>query len=154
MELNEDFREFIELLNNHHVRYMVVGGYSVAYHGYPRYTGDIDIWIEPTTGNSLKVVEVLEEFGFGDLSLTENDFNISGKVIQFGVAPLRIDMLTSVDGLPDFDLAYQNSTVTLIDNTLIRFIGYSDLITNKQNTNRTIDKSDVEELKKINRGEA
>ena len=82
MELNKDFKEFIALLNKHEVDYMVVGAYSVAFHGYPRYTGDLDLWINPGKENAQKTIEAIEDFGFGSLDLTWEVFNKKDQVIQ------------------------------------------------------------------------
>jgi len=90
MELNQDFKEFIELLNNHNVKYMVVGGYAVGYHGHPRFTGDIDFWVAISMDNALKIVAVLNEFGFVNLSLKAEDFTENNVVVQLGYEPNRI----------------------------------------------------------------
>jgi hypothetical protein len=149
MELDRDFREFIGLLNDHKVDYLVVGGYSVAHHGFPRYTGDIDIWIKPIFSNGQKMINVIEEFGFGSLGLTPKDFTLTDMVVQFGVEPLRIDILTAVSGLSSFDLAFTHRDEAKYNDLNINFIGYHDLIKNKVITNRLQDQRDVEELKKI-----
>lgn len=94
-----DFKEFIELLNNHGVEYLLVGGYALAIHGHPRYTGDMDIWVKPDAENAAKVMAVLEDFGFGELDLTTEDFTKLGNVVQLGYPPLRIDLLTQPDGV-------------------------------------------------------
>ncbi|MEN8216920.1 MAG: hypothetical protein ABFS56_11230 [Pseudomonadota bacterium] len=99
MILSQDFREFIELLNYNQVRYLVVGGYAVAFHGHPRYTKDIDIWIWVSKNNAKKVLKTLDEFGFSSLGLKEEDFLEPGYVIQLGYPPNRIDILTQVTGL-------------------------------------------------------
>ena len=97
--LSRDFKEFIELLNEHSVRYLVVGGYAVAFHGYPRYTKDIDIWIELSLENADKILKALNEFGFGSLDLTPDDFLESDQIIQLGYPPNRIDILTTLKDL-------------------------------------------------------
>jgi len=150
MELDKDFREFLKLLNVHKVKYLVVGGYSVAHYGYPRYTGDIDLWIKPSRTNGDKLINVIDEFGFGALGLEPSDFMIPDKIIQFGVAPLRIDILTSVSGLGSFDDAYTKKTTSDYDGMGVHFIGYNDLIKNKIETNRGKDRVDVEELERVN----
>ena len=90
-----DFKELLELLNSHNVEYMIVGAYALAFHGSPRFTGDLDIYVKPDKDNASLVLAVLKEFGFGSLDLTENDFIESGQVVQLGVPPVRIDLLTS-----------------------------------------------------------
>lgn len=149
MELDKDFKEFVELLNENKVDYLVVGGYSVAYHGFPRYTGDFDIWVKPTLPNGEKIINVLEEFGFGAMGLVKGDFTNYDKVIQFGVEPLRIDILTTIDGISDFEEAFKERETSLVDNIKINFIGYSQLIKNKKASNRLQDQRDVKELNKI-----
>lgn len=149
MELDADFREFAELLNEHKVEYLIVGGYSVAYHGYPRFTGDFDIWINPTKSNSKKIIAALENFGFGSFGLDEKDFHQPDKVIQFGVEPLRIDIMTAIDGLDNFDEAYKRRDTGRFGNMKIDFISFQDLIENKKATNRLQDKADVEKLNEI-----
>lgn len=151
MELDKDFKEFIGLLNDHEVEYMVVGGYSVAHHGFPRYTGDIDIWIKPSIDNSQKMMIVINEFGFGSLGLNHRDFTSKDIVVQFGVEPLRIDVLTAVTGLASFDEAFSHIDRAKYDELNINFIGYHDLIKNKMVTNRLQDQRDVQELKKIHK---
>jgi hypothetical protein len=84
---HRDFKEFIELLNNHGVEYLLVGGYALGIHGYPRYTGDMDIWVKPAQGNAEKVMAVLDEFGFSELELSTADFVKPGNVIQLGYPP-------------------------------------------------------------------
>src|ERR1041385_6111205 len=97
--LEDDLREFIELLNTLKVRYIVVGGFAVAYHGYPRYTADIDLFIERSSENAQAISNVIQQFGFGDLDLSSEDFLEADQVIQLGVAPNRIDLLTSLSGV-------------------------------------------------------
>lgn len=106
MELNPDFKEFFESLNRNDVRYLVVGGYAVAFHGYPRYTKDIDVWIEATTDNVQRLIQALRDFGFGALGLQERDFLEPGYTIQLGRPPNRIDLLTSVHGV-DFPVCLE-----------------------------------------------
>src|ERR1700678_2529267 len=99
MKLQEDLREFVELLNSHDVDYLIVGGYAVAYHGHPRFTGDIDFFVRPTADNARALLGVLEEFGFAELGLSANDFTSPHQVIQLGLPPNRIDLLTGISGV-------------------------------------------------------
>jgi hypothetical protein len=99
VKLQRDLKEFIELLNSHSVDYLVVGGHAVAFHGHPRYTGDIDFWIRATPENAERVLKVLAAFGFSDLLLTTNDLVKPTSVIQLGRPPNRIDLLTSISGV-------------------------------------------------------
>ena len=97
--LNPDFKEFIALLNANDVHYLVVGGYAVALHGYPRYTKDLDIWIERSAENADRIVKALQEFGFGSLGLKADDFLVTDQIIQLGYPPRRIDLLTALPGV-------------------------------------------------------
>lgn len=97
--LSKDFREFIELLKENKVRYLVVGGYAVAFHGHPRYTRELDVWIELSPDNANRIFEALKKFGFGSLGLKPNDFLESDQIIQLGYPPNRIDILTTLKDL-------------------------------------------------------
>ena len=143
--LSKDFKEFVALLKKHEVEYMIVGGYAVGVHGYPRYTGDLDIWLNPNDSNAGRILQAIDEFGFGSFKLTVADLTKEGNVIQFGQPPLRIDLLTSIDGVA-FDACYANRKVVTFDGLPINFIGYHDLITNKKATGRHRDLDDVENL--------
>ena len=96
MELHKDFKEFINLLNAHSVDYVIVGGYAMAFHGHPRFTGDIDFFVKPDRDNAKKIVSVLKDFGFSSLDISEDDFVLPGRVIQLGFPPVRIDIVTSL----------------------------------------------------------
>jgi hypothetical protein len=98
MNIHPDFAQFIAALNRRKVDYVIVGAYALAFWGAPRYTGDVDVWIRPTPGNAKALLRALDEFGFRSLSLTVKDI-LSGQVIQIGYAPMRIDLLTVLDGL-------------------------------------------------------
>ena len=149
LQLNQNFREFIGLLNDNGVEYLAVGGYSVAHHGFPRYTGDFDIWINPTLNNGEKLLLVLKKFGFESLNISPEDFVKKDLVLQLGMEPLRIDILTSIDGVNLFEKAFANCDIAEYDELKINFIGYNDLITNKKSSGRLQDQRDIEELKKI-----
>src|SRR5579883_1675858 len=99
MKLQKDLKEFIELLNSKKARFVIVGGHAVAYHGHPRFTGDIDFLIEPSAENSQRLMAVLQEFGFGGLDIQAEDFLNPDSVVQLGVPPNRIDLLTSISGV-------------------------------------------------------
>lgn len=148
MELqNQDFKEFIALLNAHEVKYLVVGGYAVVFHGHPRYTGDIDFWIWMDAENAQKVVNVLRDFGFGSLGATVEDFTDPNNVMQLGYPPSRIDLITTVSGLYDFEACFQNRIEELVEGVKVNFIGYEDLITNKKASGRPKDLGDIDGLK-------
>ena len=148
MELDKDFREFIELLNEHKVSYLVIGGYAVNFHGYPRYTKDIDFWILMTKTNAEKIVLVLKDFGFGSLDFKEKDFLVSDNIIQLGYEPYRIDILMEVDGI-DFETSFAKRSIIKIGDLPVNFLGIEDLITAKKQSGRLQDLADAEQLEKI-----
>ena len=96
MVIEKDFKEFIELLNEHKVKYLVIGGFAVNYHGYPRYTKDIDFWIWLTKENIQLLIKAIKDFGFGSLGLDETDFEDTETIIQLGYEPYRIDLITTI----------------------------------------------------------
>jgi len=116
-----DFSDFVALLNDHNVEYLIVGGYAVSFHGYVRATGDIDIWINPILPNADKMVYVLRAFGFGSFGLGVNDFIKEDNVIQLGYEPVRIDLMTSVSGL-SFDVSYARKIRTEIGGLFMNYI--------------------------------
>jgi len=144
--LNRDFKEFIQSLNDNHVRYLIVGGYAVAFHGHPRYTKDIDVWIEMTQENSGNVIKALEQFGFGSLGLKEEDFLIPDQIIQLGYPPSRIDLITTLSGV-DFASCYASRVQIDIDEIQVNFIDLENLRKNKQASGRHQDLADLESLK-------
>ncbi len=144
--LTKDFKEFVELLNKHKVEYLIIGGYALGIHGYPRYTGDLDIWVNPTLINAQKTLNVLNDFGFSTIGLTINDFLETSNVIQLGYPPFRIDLITQPDGIT-FDECYQNKIVVNYNDLEIAIIGINDFKKNKQATGRFKDLDDLEHLK-------
>lgn len=147
MDLNEDFKEFIALLNANGVKYLVVGGYAVAYHGHPRYTKDLDFWIWANPDNAERLIKTLQDFGFSEMGLQSADFLDARNVVQLGNPPNRIDLITEVSGL-DFENAYQNRKEAVFEGISINFISVEDLIKNKSETGRLTDLADVERLTK------
>jgi len=145
MNLNQNFKEFIELLNYHKVEYLVVGGYAVGFYGYPRYTGDIDIWINSTKENSINLANALKGFGFESLGLKPQEFQCPDQIFQLGYSPNRIDILTSVSGL-SFGPCFQNKKIQYEKGLPISMIGIDDLKINKTATGRTKDLNDIENL--------
>ena len=143
--LNPDFKEFIQSLNDNQVRYLVVGGYAVALHGYPRYTKDIDIWIDTTQINATRIVQALQQFGFGSLGLKEQDFLEPDTIIQLGFPPRRIDLLTTLPGV-NFTDSFPARVVVEIDGITVNFIDLDNLKKNKRATGRAQDMADVENL--------
>lgn len=150
MVLDKDFKEFIALLNEHRVRYLVVGGYAVNYHGYPRYTKDIDFWIWLTEENIEKLLRAIDEFGFGSLGLEASDFSSPDNIIQLGYEPYRIDLIMDVDGV-DFENCFSRRTVVDGEEILVNFINLDDLIDAKRKAGRLQDLADAEQLEKIRR---
>jgi len=145
MQLSRDFKEFLQSLNDSGVRYLVLGGYAVAFYGHPRYTKDLDVWIENSRENAEKLVKALEQFGFGALNLTAEDFLDEGQVVQMGVAPHRIDVLNFADGI-DFSKCYDSRQIAEFDGVKIAFIDIENLKTNKRASGRLQDLADVENL--------
>ena len=145
MKLETDFREFIECLNARDVRYLVVGGYAVAAHGLPRATKDFDVWVWIDPGNADRLVAALDDFGFGQVGLTASDFDHTDSVVQLGYPPLRIDILTSIDGV-EFTDAYPRRMESPVDSLPVTFIGRDDLIQNKRAAGRPQDLADAERL--------
>ena len=145
MELNQDFREFIELLNVHKVEYLVVGGYAVGYHGRPRYTGDIDFWVAISKENALNILQVLNSFGFESVGLKEEDFLKEDLIVQLGYEPCRIDILTSIAGV-GFKECYERKIVANLEGLIVNFIHINDLKENKLKTGRSKDLGDIENL--------
>jgi len=144
--LNQDFKEFIQSLNDNQVRYLVIGGYAVALHGYPRYTKDIDIWIGMSPDNAAKLVKALEQFGFGSLGLQAADFLVPDQIIQLGYPPNRIDLITTSPGV-DFESCYASRVQVVVDEVTVNFIDLDDLKKSKRAAGRLQDLADLENLK-------
>ena len=144
MSLQKDLREFIESLNAHDVRFVVVGAFAVAYHGYFRYTSDIDLFVDGSAQNAQRIVRAIEKFGFSDLGLTAEDFS-RGQVVQLGVAPNRIDLLTSLSGV-GFDEAWATREEGELDGLCVSFISKEMLKQNKRACGRLQDLADLEYL--------
>jgi hypothetical protein len=145
MVRNRDFKEFIESLNANKVRYLVVGGYAVAFHGYPRYTKDLDIWVEPTPVNAQNIVAALAQFGFASLGLQPADFLETEQIIQLGFPPSRIDILTGLLGI-NFEDSYSSRVLTSIEGTEVSFIDLDSLKRNKRASGRPQDLADLDNL--------
>lgn len=145
MVLNPDFIEFIGSLNSRGVRYLVIGGYAVALHGHPRYTKDLDVWIESTESNAANMVSALDDFGFASLGLKESDFLEPGQIIQLGYPPNRIDILTTLSGV-EFADCYASRVKVRIEGVEVNFIDLDNLRKNKRSTGRLQDLADLENL--------
>jgi len=148
MRIEKDFKEFIALLNENKVKYLIVGGFAFAFYVEPRYTKDIDILIEASEENSKKIIDALTAFGFGNVGLKEEDFQKPDQIIQLGYAPVRIDIITSIAGVT-FDSAWKNKVEGKYGDITCFFISKEDLILNKQKAGRPQDITDVKKLKKI-----
>ena len=147
MEEFRDFEEFIKLLNEFKVEYLIVGGYAVTFHSRPRFTEDLDIWVNNSIRNSKKLFNALNKFGFGNLSINENDFTKKDLVLQLGYRPVRIDILTSIEGVK-FREAYRKRKSGLFYNKVnADYINLKDLVKNKLSTNRDKDKEAVSWIK-------
>lgn len=142
MEFNQDFRDILVALNDADVDFLVVGAYAVAAHGFPRATGDLDIWVRANPESAPKVIRALQLFGAPMHEISETDFASPSVVFQIGVPPGRIDVLTVVSGL-DFDTAWINRISLTINDVTFPVIGLADLITNKRAAGRPKDIADI-----------
>ena len=145
MELDKDFNEFVELFIAHDVRFLIIGGYALAAHGFPRYTGDLDAWVWATEENAHRILRALEAFGFGGVGVTIADFTSEDSVVQLGFPPYRIDILTKADGL-DFESAWSRRVTISVNGAEVPFISREDFIANKTAVGRPQDLVDVEKL--------
>jgi hypothetical protein len=143
--LTKDFKEFVALFNANAVEYLIVGGYAMALHGRPRQIGDLDVWIARTPDNAGRVMAALGAFGFAERDLTPEDFTAADRVVQLGYPPLRMDILTSIDGV-DFDAAYDARQTVSHDGQQLPFIGLADLKAKKRAVGRARDLDDLEQL--------
>ena len=146
MVLNKDFREFIELLNANGVKYLIVGGYAVGFHGYPRYTKDLDVWILVSQENAEKVLKALNQFGMGSLGLQKEDFLKTDEFVQLGYPPNRIDIVMSCDGV-EFESCYKSKNQLIVEHLPIDFIDVENLKRNKKASGRPQDLADLDNLK-------
>ncbi|RLA40576.1 MAG: hypothetical protein DRR42_25710 [Gammaproteobacteria bacterium] len=143
--INRDFKEFIELLNKNDVKYLVVGGYALAFHGHPRFTKDIDFWVWVDKKNAEKIMKTLRDFGFSSLDIKEEDFLKPDYVVQLGQPPARIDLLTSVTGL-EFEECYASRVHVELQDIEIDFIDLENFKKNKKAVGRHQDLADLENL--------
>jgi len=145
IELHEDSKNFLRLLNSHNVRYLAVGGCAVGCHGHPRATGDMGIWIEMSDSNSKKIASACRDFGMPNEAISEGLFLETNKVIRMGVPPVRLEVITSASGVA-FNECYSNREVVEIDGIPINFISLQDLKKNKRAAGRHKDLEDLEHL--------
>ena len=146
-QLNQDFLEFIGFLEEERVDYLIVGGYAVGMHGFPRYTGDIDFFVAISNENALKLMRVFQRFGFGDIGLSESDFLEDNFVVEIGREPRKIQVLTGIDGVTFEECSLRRVEIEY-GNLLLKFIGKDDLIRNKAASGRPKDRIDLGELEK------
>ena len=147
ISLDKDFLDFIELCNKNEVRYMVIGGYAVGFHGYPRMTKDLDICIEASEENAEKLVVVIDEFGFKSLGFIKDDFVKENFISQIGYDPNRIDIINGMDEI-DFDEAWKQKDEIIIQNVPINFVSLEHLIRLKKIAGRPQDIADLHKLLK------
>ena len=150
ISLEGDFLDFVDLCNKHELRYLVIGGYAVSIHGYPRSTKDMDICIELSEANAEKMVLVINDFGFGSLNLTKNDFLVPHYFTQLGYEPIRIDIMNDIDGV-NFAEAWENKKVVRMGEIDFNFIGYNELLKVKAKAGRPQDLADIHKLKQRNK---
>ena len=142
MEAQKDFRDLFVLFNAHNVEYMIVGGYALAFHGAPRYTGDMDIYVKSEIDNAHRVMTALTEFGFGSLELSPSDFEKPDMIVRLGVPPVRIDILTSIDGVT-WEGAFAGRAEGAYGDVTVYYIGREQFIANKRATGRKQDIADL-----------
>lgn len=147
MNLSADLREFIELLNSRGVDYVIVGAHSLAFHGCPRYTGDLDILIRPSLENAAKIVPLLRDFGFGASDFKESDFTEPEQIIKIGRVPQRIDLLTSISGVEVAD-AFRTRISTDLGEVPVFMLSKESLIQNKRAVGQPQDIADLHALEK------
>lgn len=145
IKLPSDFKDFLRLLNAHEVRFLLIGGYAVGYHGYPRATNDMDVWIAIDLVNAARVVAALHDFGFNAPELRPELFLDERQIVRMGVKPVRIGIMTSISGL-HFDECYAARTIDSFDGVDVPIIGLEHLKMNKQASGRTKDLADLEHL--------
>jgi len=140
--VEHDYEEFLRLLNKNKVKYCIVGAFSVAFYTKPRYSKDIDLLVEPSIENGKRIINALKEFGFGSLKISANDFSRERNIIQLGYEPVRIDLLTSIDGC-SFDEVWKGKKAGKYGKERVFFIGHKELIKNKKALDRPQDRVDL-----------
>jgi len=145
MEVQQDFKELLALLNEHKVEYVIVGGYALAFHGAPRYTADLDILVKSDKQNAECILAALKDFGFADIKLSIEDFEKPDMIVQLGVVPVRIDIITSLTGV-SWEQVYSNRVKGKYGNVPAGYIGLEQFIANKKAVGRKRDLADLEAL--------
>jgi predicted nucleotidyltransferase len=149
MEVQQDFKELLKLLNEHNVAFIIVGGYALAFHGAPRYTGDIDLFVKINDKNAHHILDALNEFGFSNVGLTIDDFLTPENVVQLGYPPVRVDIITSISGI-SWEDAFNNCEKGTLGDVPVLFIGKEQYIKNKKASGRAKDIADIEALNQLN----
>ncbi len=145
MEVQQDFRDLLESFNKKKIEYIIVGAYALGFHGAPRYTGDLDVFVKPERINARNSVRSLNEFGFGSVGLTEADFEQEGKIIQLGYPPVRVVIITSITGV-SWEQARSGSVEGQFGDLPVQYLGREDLIANKRALSRKKDLADLEAI--------
>ena len=145
IRIGKDFRDFLKLFLDLEVRFMVIGGYAVVHHSRPRFTGDLDLWVESSRDNALRVVEALREFGLRGDDVVPELISVPGQIIRFGFEPSRLGIFTVIPGV-DFSECFLRRVFTKIGNMDVPFISLEDLKVNKRACGRPKDLQDLEEL--------
>lgn len=145
MEVQPDFKDLLALFNKHEVDYIIAGAYALAFHGAPRYTGDLDILVKPEPANAKRIVRALHEFGFGSVGLTEGDFAQEGRIVQLGYPPVRVDIITSITGV-SWERARSGRAQGQFGDVPVHYIGREDLVANKRALGRKKDLADLEAI--------
>jgi predicted nucleotidyltransferase len=149
MKMSEDFADFLKLLSDKNVDYVLVGGYAVVHYGYVRNTGDMDIWVRSAADNLRRTAEALEELGYVPREQTLPYLAKPNKILRMGIPPFRLEVSTSTDGV-DFDDCYTRRVALKVNDVPVSMISFEDLIKNKKASGRLKDLADVEELLKVN----
>ena len=145
IEFPQDFKEFLKLLNSKGIEYLIIGGYAVGFHGFPRATGDMDVWIAANEKNAMKMVGALKQFGFDLPDLNKEIFLTEKKIIRMGIPPMRLEILTFIDGVR-FEECYKNRVIAYFADFTVNFISKKDLLQNKLASGRPQDLADVNKL--------
>ncbi|HSB77973.1 MAG TPA: hypothetical protein VLM91_04245 [Candidatus Methylomirabilis sp.] len=145
MEVQQDFRDLLELFNKHKVDYIIVGAYALGFHGAPRYTGDLDVFVRPDPVNARNIMQALQDFGFGSVGLTAADFEEGGRIVQLGFPPVRVDIITSITGV-SWEQARSGRVRGQFGDVVVHYISRDDFIANKRALGRKKDMADLEAI--------
>lgn len=143
----KDFEELLDAFLRHDVRFVIVGAHALAHHAKPRYTKDLDLFVEPSTDNASRIVSALDEFGFGGLGIADSDFDSPGRILQLGAPPTRVDLMTAIDGV-SFPEVWESRVLGTYGSLRVPFIGYEELVRNKTAAGRHQDLADLETLRR------